>query len=198
MEYASGKPAKPVKGKKAAKIWIVLLILLVITTCMVTLGLLLPERMRGLSAALERIRNTFSFTVLGQKPHFYSLLLEKNGKDYRLTTREDFEVSYRDEFIIKKIDTDVLFGDSDTVTVDIDELGGKNLFGKLIKGLISWISQFSPAETARKITNPATSSSEYDIARLWSPLCRSAFRSLLRIGFAMPEVRPIRKYRSST
>ena len=61
----------------------------------------------------KRIQNTFSFIVLDRKPHFYSLVLEKNGKDYRLTSSDIFEVSYRDEFVIKEISTDVLFGGGD-------------------------------------------------------------------------------------
>ena len=86
-----------------------------------------------MSHGLIRIRNAFSFHVLRQKPHFYALVLEMNGKDYRLTSQDFFEVSYRDEFVIKGISTDVLFGGG--VTVDAEGLGDKNDIGKLLKGI---------------------------------------------------------------
>ena len=89
--------------------------------------------LRGIYNGLIRVRNTFSFVVLRQKPHFYALILEKNGKDYRLTSQDFFEVSYRDEFVIKDIATDVLFGGG--VTVDVEGLGDKNDIGKLLKGI---------------------------------------------------------------
>ena len=57
-------------------------------------GLFYPERVRGISGGLVRLKNAFSFIALGQKPHFYSLLLEKNGKDYRITSQDVLEVSY--------------------------------------------------------------------------------------------------------
>ena len=133
MEYKSGKAARPVRKGKSAKVWIALVIVVVLTGGVLTAGFLYPQGMRGLYSGLLRIRNTFSFIVLGQKPHFYALILEKNGKDYRLTSQDFFEVSYRDEFVIKEIVTDVLFGGG--VTVDIEGLGGKDDFGKLLKGI---------------------------------------------------------------
>ena len=110
-----------------------MLLVLILAVGFLTAGLLYPERAKELSDSLKRIRNTFAFIALGQQPQFYEFILEKNGKDYRLTSRDVFEVSYRDEFVIKKIVTDVLFGGG--VTVDIEGLGGANLFGKLLKGI---------------------------------------------------------------
>ncbi|MHB9099851.1 MAG: tetratricopeptide repeat protein, partial [Syntrophales bacterium] len=112
---------------------IALMIAVLLTIGVMTAGFLYPEGIQGITASLARIRNTFSFIVLGQKPHFYTLMLEKNGKDYALTARDVFEVSYRDEFVIKNVVTDVLFGGG--VAVDIAEMGKKNISGKLLKGI---------------------------------------------------------------
>ena len=133
MEYSSGRAARPVRKRKSTKKWIVLLLVVILAVGFLTAGLLYPERGKELSDSLKRIRNTVAFIALGQQPQFYEFILEKNGKDYRLTSRDVFEVSYRDEFVIKKIVTDVLFGGG--VTVDIEELGGTNLLGKLLKGI---------------------------------------------------------------
>jgi regulator of sirC expression with transglutaminase-like and TPR domain len=137
MEYRSGKAGKSVKKKrvKSSKRWIVLAVILMLIVGLLAAGFLFPERggIKGLRTAFSRIGNTFAFVVLRQKPHFYSLTFEKNAKDYRLTPGDFFEISYRDEFVIKEIATDVLFGGG--VTVDVEGLGGKDDLGKLLKGI---------------------------------------------------------------
>src|SRR5690606_22942015 len=70
---------------------------------------------------------------LNRPPHFYSLVLEKNGKDYRLTPYDTLDVSYRDEFIVKDVSTDVLFGGG--IAVDVEGLGEQDDLGKLLKGI---------------------------------------------------------------
>ena len=133
MEYQSGKEVKPKMKGKSAKAWIALVIVVVLAASVLTAGIFYPKGLRGIYNGLVRTRNTLSFIVLRQKPHFYALILEKNGKDYRLTSQDFFEVSYRDEFVIKDIATDVLFGGG--VTVDVEGLGDKNDIGKLLKGI---------------------------------------------------------------
>src|SRR5665647_1612545 len=109
MEYQSGKASGPVrKGRESMRIRIFVLALGVLAAAGLSAGLFYPEKTQKISEGLTRIRNTFSFIVLNRKPHFYALMLEKNGKDYRLTSRDTLEISYRDEFIIKEISTDVL------------------------------------------------------------------------------------------
>jgi tetratricopeptide (TPR) repeat protein len=133
MEYQSGKASRPArKGRKSTKIRIVVLILVILTACGLA-AFLYPEKIQVIPEGWARIRNTFSFIILDQKPHFYALILEKNGRDYRLTSRDIFEVSYRDEFVIKEISTDVLFGGG--VAADIEGIGGKDDFRKLLKGI---------------------------------------------------------------
>ena len=134
MEYKSGMASRSGrKGRKSTKVRIVVLILVIMTAAGLAAVFLYPEKVRAIAEGWNRIQNTFSFIVLDRKPHFYSLVLEKNGKDYRLTSRDIFEVSYRDEFVIKEVSTDVLFGGG--VAVDVAGLGDKNDFGKLLKGI---------------------------------------------------------------
>jgi len=134
MGYLSRSAARPrQKARKSKKVWVAVLIVLILAAGGLAVGFLYPERVRGLSDGLARLKNTFSFIVLGQKPHFYSLILEKNGKDYRMTSQDVFEVSYRDEFVIKEVSTDVLFGGG--VTVDMEGIGEKDDFGRLLKGI---------------------------------------------------------------
>ena len=133
MEYPSGRAKRKVRKRKSTRKWITLLSIVILVAVFLTAGLVYSGKAKGLSDSLKRIRNTFAFIALGQQPQFYGFILEKNGKDYRLTSGDVFEVSYRDEFVIKKIVTDVLFGGG--VTVDIEGLGGANVFGKLLKGI---------------------------------------------------------------
>ncbi|MBM4314886.1 MAG: hypothetical protein FJ122_13365, partial [Deltaproteobacteria bacterium] len=118
MELKSVKEVKPGMRGRPAKVWITLAVAAILVGGALTAGFLYLKDLQGLYLGLLRIRNTFSFFVLGQKPHFYALIIEKNGKDYRLTSRDFFEVSYRDEFVIKEAVTDVLYGGG--VTVDLD------------------------------------------------------------------------------
>ncbi len=134
MEYKSGMASgSGRKGRKSTGVRIVLLILVILVILAAAVFFLYPGNLRAIAGGWNRIQNTFSFIVLDQKPHFYSLVLEKNGKDYRLTASDVFEVSYRDEFVIKEVSTDVLFGGA--IAVDVAGLGDKNDFGKLLKGI---------------------------------------------------------------
>jgi tetratricopeptide (TPR) repeat protein len=84
-------------------------------------------------AVLQRMKNTFSFAVLRNQPHFYALMGEKNGQDLRLTAKDTVELTYRDEFVIKKIESDAFFERG--ITVDVDGLGRRNVMKQLIRGI---------------------------------------------------------------
>ena len=92
-----------------------------------------PERMHKYPVSLMRLKNTFSFVFLGGKPGFYYLDVEKNGKDYRLRKGDVFDISYRDEFVVKEIATDVFSGRG--VTVHVDGLGGEDHFRVMLRGI---------------------------------------------------------------
>ena len=82
---------------------------------------------------LTRMKNTFSFVFLGYKPTFYYIDIEKNGKDLRLRDVDIFDVSYRDEFVVKDISTDVIFGRG--ITIDVEGAGGVDDFRVMLRGI---------------------------------------------------------------
>jgi tetratricopeptide (TPR) repeat protein len=92
-----------------------------------------PERMHKYPVSLMRLENTFSFVFLGAKPEFYYMDVEKNGKDYILKKGDVFDISYRDEFVVKEIATDVFSGRG--VTVHVDGLGGEDQFRVMLRGI---------------------------------------------------------------
>jgi len=93
----------------------------------------LTEKPGAVAMAFLRVRNYVSFALFGDKPNFYYLDGEKNGKEIRLTDKDSFEVTYRDEFVFKGAATDDLFGRK--TTVDVEEMGTGNDLGRLLKGV---------------------------------------------------------------
>jgi len=57
----------------------------------------------------------------------------KEWEDYKLKQGDRFEVSYRDEFVIKHVSTDSPFNRG--ITVDIEEIGTSNDLEKLLNGI---------------------------------------------------------------
>ncbi len=96
-------------------------------------GSFMTEKPGAVPTAFFRVRNYITFAVLGDKPHFYYLEGEKNGKEIKLTDKDRFEVTYRDEFVFKGVATDDLFGGK--TTVDVEETGAGNDLGRLLKGV---------------------------------------------------------------
>lgn len=150
MEYESGKYRKsrggapkgdgrPSKGKKnrAAIAALFLFAVLLIVAVGWSLG-----RSGSSFPRLQRIKNAVSFYVFSGKPVFYSLLVEKNGNDCILTGKEPFEVSCRDQFVVKAVETDVL--SSRGISVDIEGTGRENDLLVPVKG-VDLVDQALPA-----------------------------------------------------
>ncbi|HON23952.1 MAG TPA: tetratricopeptide repeat protein, partial [Syntrophales bacterium] len=97
------------------------------------LAAIFPKHFNDLSSGWIRVKNFVAFAALGKQPQFYYLNIEKNGRVYRVTPREYFEVTYKDEFIITGVATDDLRGKG--ITVDIDGTGRRNDFQVLMKGI---------------------------------------------------------------
>jgi tetratricopeptide (TPR) repeat protein len=140
MEYESGRKPRNIEtvadrgaGGRGRKILIAsvgsfLLVLILLIAAAV--GLSVPQG--GFFSGLQRLKNTAAFLVFSETPCFYNLLVEKNGKDYLLTAGEPFEVSWRDQFIVKKAMTDVLSGKG--ISVDVEGTDGGDDLGRLVKG----------------------------------------------------------------
>ncbi len=85
------------------------------------------------AGGFSRVTNTLAFAIFGTKPHLYYLEGEKNGKEFRLKPGEAFEVTYRDEFVFKKISSDA-FG-SRRISLAVEGMKGENHFRVLLKGI---------------------------------------------------------------
>jgi len=94
---------------------------------------LFSKNFQGAASGWQRAKNFIGFTVLGKPPQFYHLDIEKNGRVYRVTPREHFEITYKDEFIIVGVASDDLRGKG--ITVDVDGTGRRNDFQVLMKGI---------------------------------------------------------------
>ena len=92
-----------------------------------------PQTIRAFSYNAMKVKNTFSYYVLKEKPHFYYLEMEKNGKNIRVAVDEMLELTYRDEFVVKAVASDDLTGKYTTVNVE-GLSKGNNDIGVLLQG----------------------------------------------------------------
>ena len=83
--------------------------------------------------SVKGIKGFVRVNLLGKTPAFHYLVIERNGSDERIEAGNALTVTYRDEFIIKKVSTDSLF--EKNVTVDVDGLGGANDLKILLKAV---------------------------------------------------------------
>ena len=83
--------------------------------------------------SLKGLKGLFRVSILGKTPEFHHLIIERNGTDERLTARDVFKITYRDEFIIKQVSTDSLF--EKNITVDAEGIGGANDLKVLLKAV---------------------------------------------------------------
>ena len=93
-----------------------------------------PRLVTSLVLQVSRVKNAFSHYVLKERPHFYYLEMEKNGKDIRVSRNEALEITYRDEFVVKSVVSDDLSGKY--TTVKFEGFSAKdNDFRVLLKGI---------------------------------------------------------------
>ena len=62
-----------------------------------------PQAFRTAGFYVQRGINAFAYYVLGDRPHFYCLVMEKNASDFRVKAGETLDVTYRDEFVVKSV-----------------------------------------------------------------------------------------------
>jgi len=108
----SGRKAGP--GKKKVVIVLVAAFVLLAAACV----FFRPVVLQSVLFLARRTGNTFCHYLLKSEPQFYYLLVEKNGRDMRLSDDEALEITYRDEFIIKSVASDDLGGKFTGVTVE--------------------------------------------------------------------------------
>jgi tetratricopeptide (TPR) repeat protein len=93
-----------------------------------------PPFFNSVAYQAARAKNTFSYYVLNEKPRFYYLEMEKNGKDILAGKDVPLEIIYRDEFVVKTIASDDLKGRYTSVIVE-GLTNGKNDTGVLLRGV---------------------------------------------------------------
>ncbi len=122
------KPRKPSRTRKVSLLWtgVALVLVMVLTGALFFFS---PSK----GATLSRFRDTMRSLVPGAAPAFSHVEIEKNGKEYLLTEKDVFEITYRDEFVIKRVSTSSLFGWG--ITVDMEGLTDGSVVNVLFKGL---------------------------------------------------------------
>lgn len=138
MDYYKSEKNKERQDKEPKKKKSVYILIIIAVTVISFAGGAIFDRIfrtkvEGWSFRISKAKNIFLSTVLGHEPQFYYLDVEKNGKDYRLTKDDVFEVSYRDEFVIKSVSSDSFFGRG--IAVDVEGIGDRNDFRILLKGV---------------------------------------------------------------
>ena len=100
----------------------------------VSLFFFYPQFFESLAFQASRVKNAFSYYILQDKPEFYYLEMEKNGKDIRVSKNKALEVTYRDEFVVKSVVSDDLMGKYTTVQFEGLSKNDNDL-GVLLKGV---------------------------------------------------------------
>jgi len=134
-DYDSSAFKKPERRKKSGRILLFLAAVFVFSLLVAGGAALFDEYMgktKGGEGWLFRTKDVIS-TFLGQKPHFYHLVVERNGADERITEDNVFVLTYRDEFVIKEATTSSPF--SRGITVDVEGAGGDSDLRVLLKGV---------------------------------------------------------------
>lgn len=120
-------------GKRIVIIGSVILIVLSYAVAAIIMNFTGDDKKYESPLSFTGLKNKFSFVILGHKPAFYYMEIEKNSKDFKLGANDAFDVSYRDEFVVKEISTDVFL--SRGITVDFEGIGGADDFRVMLRGL---------------------------------------------------------------
>jgi tetratricopeptide (TPR) repeat protein len=111
----------------------ILAVVVVLVVSWISVNYLFFDKVRESPISLIRLKNMFSFVFLGGKPELYYLDIEKSGKDYKLKKGDIFDFSYRDEFVVKDISTDVFFGRG--ISVNVEGFGEQDHFRVMLRGI---------------------------------------------------------------
>ncbi|MBN2255850.1 MAG: hypothetical protein JW736_09085, partial [Deltaproteobacteria bacterium] len=113
-------------------VWVIIVGLLVAFAGGIFIYRSFDEQYSEAASLVSRVGDSILATFFGQTPKFIYMGMEKNGEDYRLRPGDTFNLSYRDEFVIKEISTDDLFGKG--ITADIEGMGDDDDFRMLLNG----------------------------------------------------------------
>jgi len=113
--------------------WIAAGVVLTVLAGFINLPHVAPGKASGVSFILKRIQGALAYRMLDRTPHVYALVAEKNGQDLLISETAPFDVTSRDEFVIKDVTSDVLSGEG--FAVDMVGTGGQDDYRVLLRGI---------------------------------------------------------------
>ncbi|MGD0274808.1 MAG: tetratricopeptide repeat protein [Syntrophales bacterium] len=108
-------------------------LVIVLTALAVSLHVFKPAVLSQLSNAAMRVRGTVSYLIMHTPPRWYYVDGERNGMEFRLYRAESFQVTYRDEFVLRSVSTDVPFDRG--ISADLEGVTGRQRIDKPIRGI---------------------------------------------------------------
>lgn len=118
---------------KSNRVWIVVGVVLIALTGFMALPYVAPGKTALLSFFMKRVQGSLAYHVLGRAPRVYALTAEKNGRDFLISDKDLFDVTSRDEFVIKDVTSDVF--SSDGFAIDVVGVGTNDDYRVLLRGV---------------------------------------------------------------
>ena len=114
--------------------WVIFIIVAIVAT--ISVLIFWQPRFSGLTIFQIPLRaiNTVAYYAFNKKPHFYYAVMEKNGKEIHVSPSDTFDITYRDEFVIKSVESDDLKGEN--IHAAIEGMGNEgNHLGLMFRGI---------------------------------------------------------------
>jgi tetratricopeptide (TPR) repeat protein len=118
---------------KCKRVWVSVGVVLVVLAGFLVFPYVAPGKAALLSFFMQRIQSALAYRLLDQAPRVYALTAEKNGRDFMISESVLFDVTSRDEFVIKDVTSDVFSGEG--FAVDVVGTGGNNDYRVLLRGI---------------------------------------------------------------
>ena len=119
--------------RKSNGFWVVAGVVLIVLAGFFALPYVSPGKAAPLSFAMKRIQGSLAYYILDRTPRVYALTAEKNGQDFLISDKDLFDVTSRDEFVVKDVTSDVLSGEG--FAVDVVGAGAKEDYRVLLRGI---------------------------------------------------------------
>ena len=118
---------------KQNRVWITAAVVLLVVGGFMIFPYAAPGKASLVSFIGKRIQGALAYHLLDRTPRVYALMAEKNGQDFLISEQEPFDVTSRDEFVIKDVVSDVLSGEG--FTIDVSGTGGSDDYRVPLRGI---------------------------------------------------------------
>jgi tetratricopeptide (TPR) repeat protein len=108
-------------------------VVLVVFTAFAAFPHMFPKKAEQLSYIMKRVHGALTYRLSDRSPQVYAIMVEKNGSDVQIPCQGPFDVTSRDEFVIRDVASDALSGEG--FTVDVVGVGGINDYQVLLRGI---------------------------------------------------------------